>query len=155
MGVPVRTRGCVGIELGPEVDPFFQVRDTRGQLGADREPSPPGPAGAGHLDLRLLGLGQGEELSCERVQIGTKGRVYLVPHDVEEPRIPAGGSYGSGDGLRFFPVRAAGGRVAPTSITGISVRHTRESNPVTTASRIRITRLAECLRIPQRRPISG
>jgi hypothetical protein len=55
-------------QLGAEVDAFLAVGHARGQLAAQREPAPPRPAGDGHGDRRLLGLGEGEERPGQGVE---------------------------------------------------------------------------------------
>ena len=52
--MPARTRGCVGAELGAEVEPFLPVRPAGGQLAAERKVAAPGAAAERHARSRIF-----------------------------------------------------------------------------------------------------
>jgi hypothetical protein len=76
-------------QLGAEVEPFLQVRPPGGELAADREIAPPGPAAPRHGDLRLVRRGQGEELGARAGQLIEQLRGHAVAGHVEEAAVPA------------------------------------------------------------------
>ena len=80
----------VGGQLGAEVEAFLQVGLAGGELGADREETPPGPAAAGHGDLQLVGRRQREELGAGLGQPGEQLGGHAVPGHVEEAVLAAG-----------------------------------------------------------------
>jgi len=88
-GRPASTRGSSGGQLGAEIEPFLQVRLPGGELAADREVTPPGPAAPRHRDLHLVRHGQGEELGARGGQLIEQLRGHAVAGHVEEAAVPA------------------------------------------------------------------
>jgi hypothetical protein len=81
----------VRTELGAEVQPLLEIGDTRGELAADREPTPPRTTGPRHRDLGLLTVRQREEPASGCVELALEVGVHAMAHDGEEPHLPTGG----------------------------------------------------------------
>jgi hypothetical protein len=102
---PVKRRAgqdprIVGGQLGAEVQALLLVGLAGGQLVADTEVAPPGPAPQGHADRQLRPDVLGEELPAELAQATLERCVHPVPDDVEEPALAAGLAETFGDGPR-------------------------------------------------------
>src|SRR5262249_62246187 len=76
-------------QLGAEVEALLLVRLAGGQLIADAEVAPPGPAPQGHADRELRLQGLCEELPAEVAEPTLQRRIHAVPDDVEEPALSA------------------------------------------------------------------
>ncbi len=85
-------------QLGAEVQALLLVGLAGGQLVADAEVAPPGPAAQGHADPQLRLQVLREELPAQVAQPVLQRLVHAVPDDVEEAALPAGLAEPLGDG---------------------------------------------------------
>src|SRR5262252_1707485 len=98
--------GVVGGQLDAEVQPLLLVGLAGGQLVADAEVAPPGPAPQGHANPELLLRVLRKELPTELAQPALQRRVHAVADDVEEPALAARRAEFLGDPPRSRATRA-------------------------------------------------
>jgi hypothetical protein len=77
-------------QLGAEVQPLLQIRSAGGELGADREVAPPGPAAALHGNLQLVRQRQREELGARLGQLRQQPGRHTMAGQVEKAALAAG-----------------------------------------------------------------
>src|SRR5262249_29867938 len=78
-------------QFGAEIQALLQIWPPGGELGADREVAPPGPAAALHGNLQLVRHRQSEELSARIGQLVQQPGWHTMASYVEKAAFAAGG----------------------------------------------------------------